>query len=55
MDGGNREGFLFMENLKRLKKETILWAKEKKSREDSELAGIESWIASMMEGEGLGF
>lgn len=55
LDGGNRAGFLFMENLNRVKKETILWAKEKKSREDSEHAGIESWLASMMEGAGMGF
>lgn len=44
-----------MENLKRLKKETILCAMEKKSREDSKLARIESWLDSMMEGVGLGF
>ena len=32
-----------------------MWAKAKKSREDAELMEIELWIASMMEGEGLGF
>ena len=44
-----------MDNLKRLKKDTNSWDKEKKIREDSKLSGIESWLSSMMEGEGLGF
>lgn len=44
-----------MENQKRLKKETIWWAKAKKTREEAELAEIELWLASMMEGEVLGF
>ena len=32
-----------------------MWAKENKSREDVELVEIELWLASMIEGEGLGF
>lgn len=55
LDGGNMAGLLLMENLKRLKKETILWAKDKKRREDVELVRIELRIASIMEGVGLGF
>ena len=53
--GGNRARYLFMENLKRFKKEAIRWAKAKKSRQEVELVEMEMSLALMMEGEGLGF
>lgn len=52
---GSRAAVLFMENLKRVKKDTIPWAEDKKIREDAKLLGIESWLSSKMEGDGLGF
>ena len=40
-EGASRVGVAFMENLKRLKKATIEWSKERKARDDAELEGIE--------------
>ena len=34
---------------------TIIWAKENKIREDTKISELETWLSSMMEGEGMGF
>lgn len=52
---GIRLGSCLWRTLKDKKKETIWWAKAKKTREEAELAEIELWLTSMVEGEGLGF
>lgn len=52
---GSRVGYLFMENLKRLKKVTLLWAKAKKEREDAKLIEIEDWLDTNMSRDTLGF
>ena len=55
MAEGNRAVVQFMENLKKLKKDTIPWAHAKIMREDEELTFMEAWINSKSEGDGLGF
>lgn len=56
IDGdGARVGFSFMENLKRLKKKTLYWAKQKKVEKDVELTELENWLIVNLGGESLGF
>ena len=50
-----RAGISFMENIKRIKKETIESSKEWKAKDDAELVGIKKWIVDSFSGEGDGF
>lgn len=45
----------FVENLKRVKQASIIWAKEKKERDECELRYIESLLLRKMQGDGGGF
>lgn len=51
---GTRAGLKFMENLKRIKKLTLNWAKSKKEKEDVELKEIEDWLHNSLSGDNLG-
>jgi len=44
-----------VENLKRLKQATKVWAREKKLKEDKEVIEIDSKLEDLHDGEGQGF
>ena len=54
-DQRGSKSFLFMENLKRLKKATITWAKDRKIKQNEELSRIKEDLKSLESLEGNGY
>jgi hypothetical protein len=55
LEHGETTGYQFTQNLKRLKKATMEWARRKKSIDDQKIMNIEATLQSLYESKGGGF